>query len=147
MLCIVFDKSVNAEAFAEVGNFGETTAVITLAAKKNRGNNLVANLDGVALGVGGNAFADSYNLTGSFVTENDLFISEGIVTVFVIVGTSDTAAFNLNENFAGAGGRNFDVAELNDCLALNTVNDFRLYKISHFRCCHSNCTPLRIVMV
>ena len=132
MLCVVFDKTVNTEAFAEVGKLGETTAVITLAAEKNGGNNLISNLDGVALGIGGNAFADCYNLTCSFVTENDFLISEGIVTIFVNVGSADAAAFNLNEDFAGAWGGDFDVAKLYDCLSFNTVNDFRLYEISYF---------------
>lgn len=138
VLGIIFNKTVNTKTCAKVRKLGEAAAVVTLATKKNRGNNLIANLNRVALGVGGNAFANSYNLTCSLVSENDFFVAKGIVTIFVNVGSSNTAAFNLNKDFAGAGGRNFDVAKLCNSLALNTVNDFRLNKISHFRCCHSN---------
>jgi hypothetical protein len=132
MLCIVLNKTVNAKTFAKVGKFRVTAAVIALTAKKNRGNNLIANLDRIALGVNGNALTDSYNFARSLVTENDFLIAEGVVTVFVNIGAANAAALNLNEYFAGTGGRDFDVAKFYDSLALNAVNNFGFYKISYF---------------
>ena len=132
MVSIVFNKTVNAETCAEVGEIGIAFAIIAFAAKKNGGNNLVANLAGVALSINGNAFADSYNFTGSFVSKNNFLVAERVITIFVNVSSADTATLNLNENFAGTGSGDFNVAKLYDCFTFNAIYNLRLNKISHF---------------
>jgi hypothetical protein len=132
VVSVVLDKTVNAKTCTEVGKLGVTAAVVALSAEKNGSNNLVTNLDGIALCINGNALTDSYDLTCTLVSENDLLVTEGIVAIFVNVSTADAAALNLYEYLTGTGSGDLDVAKLNDSLTLDTVNDFRLYKISHF---------------
>ena len=78
------------------------------------------------------ALADCYDLACSLVAENDLFITKGVIPVLVNVGAANAAALNLDENFTGSGGRDLDVSELDDSLALYTVNEFRFHKICDF---------------
>ena len=138
MLCIVLNKTINTQACAKVRKLRITTAVIALAAKKNRGNNLVSYFNGVALCINGNALANCYNFTGSFMAKNDLLVTKRVVTILVNVSSADTAALNLNKNFTGTGGRDFNVAKFNDCLALNAIYNLRFNKICYFLCCHNN---------
>jgi hypothetical protein len=132
VISVVLDKTVNAKTCAEVRKLGITAAVVAFSAKKNRGNYLIANLDGIALCIDSNALADSYDLTCTLVAKNDLLVSKGIVTVLVNVSSADSAALNLYKNLTGTGSGDLDVAKFNDSLALDTVNDFRLYEISYF---------------
>jgi hypothetical protein len=132
VVSVVLDKTVNAKTCTEVGKLGVTAAVVALAAEKNGGNNLVTNLDGIALCINGNALADSYDFTCSLVSKNDLFITKGIVAVLMNVGATNSTALDFYKDLAGTGSGDFDISEFNDCLTLNTVNDFRFYKISYF---------------
>ena len=136
MLCIVLDQAVNTQTGAQVGQFGIALAVIALAAQQDGGNDLVADLDGIALGVNGHAFADSDDFTGAFMAQNDFLVTKGIVTILMDVGAADAAAFNLNQDFTGTGGGDFNVSQFDDCFAFDTVNDLGFNEISYLRSCH-----------
>ena len=132
MCLVIFNKAINAKTFTKVWFFRIATAVIALFTKKNGCNNLVTYFNRITFSINSNAFTYSYNFTCTFVTKNNFLVAERIITIFVNVCTTDTTTFNLNKNFTGTRCRDFDVSQLNDSFAFNTVNDFWLYKISHF---------------
>jgi hypothetical protein len=84
----VRDETKHALLVAKVGVCGLVTAHEALAAADNRGNDLVANLDGFACGVGLHVLTESDDFAGTLVTESYGNKSEGVALPLVYVSTA-----------------------------------------------------------
>jgi len=130
-------QTVNAQVLTEVGQLRIATAVVALTAQEDRSNNLITDLDGVTLGIRGNALTHGNDLAGTLVAQNNRSHAEGIIAVFVNIGAADATALYLDQDLTGTGSGDLMLAELNDCLALYAVNLLGLNQICQTRFCHN----------
>jgi hypothetical protein len=94
----VRNKAEHALLVAEVGVGGLVTADEALATADNRGDDLVADLDGLTCGIHLNVLTESDDLTCALVTESYGDKSERITLPLVNVGAANAATLYLDEN-------------------------------------------------
>ena len=94
---------------AQVGVTGMHTANVAFAAGDYRGNDLIADLQGLAGGVALDVLTKRNNLTGTLVAEDDGAHAEGVTLPLVHVSSAHARAFDLDQNVivAELGNVNF----------------------------------------
>lgn len=90
---------------------GEVLGERTVVGHEDGGDDAVAEGERLAGGIGGDVVTEGDDFAGAFVAEDDGNEAEGVALVFVHVGAADTAAFDLNEDFAFAEGREGEFAD------------------------------------
>ena len=109
---LITDQAENALIGAEVGAAGGHAAVVAVAAGDDRGNDLVANTDGLAGGVLDDVLTAVDHLAGALVAENHGHKAEGIHLPLVNVGTADACALDLDEDVVLAQLRQGNLLDL-----------------------------------
>ena len=99
---LVTDQTENALIVTKIGSAGNHTASVAIAAADYGGNDLVANLQGLACGVAIYVFTDRNDLARALVTENYGNETEGVHFPLVYVGSADACALNSYENIVVA---------------------------------------------
>ena len=94
---VIRKKSVNVSA-AHVLLVQVKHCDLRIILEDHTGNNLVADLHRLAGCVDLNVLTHCNDLAGSFMSQNYRNQAEGIVFVFVSIGSADAAAFNLNQD-------------------------------------------------
>ena len=92
------DQTEHALLVTKVGVGGMVAADLALSAGNNGGDELIADLDGIACGIELDVLTQTNDLTRALVTENDGDQSEGIALPLVHVGAAYAAALDTNED-------------------------------------------------
>ena len=95
VLITVGDETEHALLVAEVGVCGLVAADEALATADNAGNDLIADLDGVACGIHLDVLTEGNNLACTLVSESYGDKAEGVHLPLVYVGTANAASLNL----------------------------------------------------
>ena len=119
---------------------GIVLAGVANTAGLKAGNDLVANVQGLAVVVGGDVLAKLYNGAGALVAKLNGDIAKGIALVLVYVGAADTGLLNLYENLVITDFGNGELENL-DLLCAGKNGDSCFFR--DLIVCHGTISPFK----